>query len=69
MAVWITNGIEMDKETKQRKELLRRLRNLERRVDKHWSMQNAINEKATEAMATLLDMHAKYGHSTSDTVQ
>ena len=59
----------MDKETKQRKEILQRLSRLERRVDKDWRMQNAINEKATEAMATLLDMYAKYGHSTSDTVQ
>jgi len=61
--------IEMDKETKQRKEILRRLNNLERRVDKDWRAQNAINEKATEAMATLLDMYAKYGHSTSESVQ
>jgi len=59
----------MDKETKQRKEILQRLSRLERRVDKDWRMQNAINAKATEAMATLLDMYAKYGHSTSDTVQ
>ena len=65
----ITNGIEMDQETKQIKEIQRRLTRLERRVDKHWSMQNAINEKATEAMATLLDMHAKYGHSTSERLQ
>jgi len=50
----------MDKESK------RRLNSLERRVDKHWSMQNAINEKATEALATILDMYAKYGHSTSE---
>ena len=61
--------IEMDKETKRRKEILRRHNNLERRVDKDWRMQNAINEKATEAMATLLDMYAKYGHSTSERVQ
>ncbi len=61
--------IEMDKETKQRKEILRRLNNLERRVDKDWRAQNAINEKATEAMVTLLDMYAKYGHSTSESVQ
>ena len=59
----------MDKETKRTKEILRRLKNLERRVDRDWRAQNAINEKATEAMATLLDMYAKYGHSTSDTVQ
>jgi len=55
--------IEMDKE------ILRRLNNLERRIDKDWRAQNAINEKATEAMATLLDMYAKYGHSTSERVQ
>jgi len=36
--------IEMDKETKQRKEILRRLNILERRVDKDWRAQNAINE-------------------------
>ena len=59
----------MDKETKQRKEILRRLSNLERRLDKHWADQNAINQKATEAMATLLDMYAKYGHSTSERLQ
>ena len=59
----------MDKETKQRKEILRRLSNLERRLDKQWAEQNAINQKATEAMATLLDMYAKYGHSTSESVQ
>ncbi len=59
----------MEKETKRTKEILRRLNNLERRVDKHWSMQNAINEKATEALATILDLYAKYGHSTTDTVQ
>ncbi len=61
--------IEMDKETKRRKEILRRLNNLERRVDRDWRAQNAINEKATEAMATLLDMYAKYGHSTSERLQ
>ena len=59
----------MDKETKRRKEILRRLNNLERRVDKHWADQNAINQKATEAMATLLDLYAKYGHSTSERLQ
>jgi len=59
----------MDKETKRSKEILRRLNNLERQVDKHWSMQNAINEKATEALATILDMYAKYGHSTSERLQ
>ncbi len=61
--------IEMDKETKRRKEILRRLNNLERRVDKHWAAQNAINEKATEAMSTLLDLYTKYGHSTNDRMQ
>jgi poly(A) polymerase Pap1 len=61
--------IEMDKETKQRKEVLRRLNNLERRIDKDWRAQNAINEKAAEAMSTLLDMYAKYGHSTSERLQ
>ena len=61
--------IEMDKETKRKKEILRRLNNLERRVDKDWRAQNAINEKATEAMATLLDMYAKYGHSTNERLQ
>ena len=55
--------IEMDKETK------RRIDKLERRLDKQWAEQNAINQKATEAMATLLDMYAKYGHSTSERVQ
>ena len=59
----------MDKETKRNKEILRRLNNLERRVDKHWSMQNAINEKATEALATILNLYAKYGHSTSERLQ
>ena len=61
--------IEMDKDTKRRKDILRRLNNLERRLDKQWAEQNAINEKATEAMATLLDMYAKYGHSTSERLQ
>ncbi len=61
--------IEMDKETKRRKEILRRLNNLERRVDKDWRAQNAINEKTAEAMSTLLDMYAKYGHSTSERLQ
>ncbi len=61
--------IEMDKETKRRKEILRRLNNLERRLDKQWAEQNAINQKATEAMSTLLDMYAKYGHSTSERLQ
>ena len=55
--------IEMDKETK------RRIDKLERRLDKHWADQNAINQKATEAMATLLDLYAKYGHSTSERLQ
>jgi len=55
--------IEMDKE------ILRRLNNLERRIDKDWTAQNAINEKAVEAMSTLLDMYAKYGHSTSERLQ
>ncbi len=53
----------MDKETK------RRIDKLERRLDKQWAEQNAINEKATEAMSTLLDMYAKYGHSTSERLQ
>ena len=55
--------IEMDKETK------RRIDKLERRLDKQWAEQNAINEKAAEAMSTLLDMYAKYGHSTSERLQ
>ncbi len=42
------------------KEILRRLNNLERRIDKDWRAQNDINEKAAEAMSTLLDMYAKY---------
>ncbi len=53
----------MDKETK------RRIDKLERRLDKHWADQNNINQKAAEAMSTLLDMYAKYGHSTSERVQ
>ena len=61
--------IEMDKETKRTKEILRRLSNPERRLDKQWAEQNAINQKETEAMATLLDMYAKYGHSTSQRLQ
>ena len=59
----------MDKETKRTKEILWRLRVLERRVDKDWRAQNAINDKATEAFATILDMYAKYGHSTSERLQ
>ena len=55
--------IDMDKETK------RRLNNLERRFDKHWAQQNAINQKMGDAMSTLLDMYAKYGHSTSERLQ
>ncbi len=43
----------MDKETKRTKEILRRLNNLERRIDKDWVAQNAINESATQAMTTL----------------
>ena len=50
----------MDKETK------RRLNSLERRLDKQWAEQNAINQKATEALATILDLYAKYGHSKSE---
>ncbi len=46
----------MDKETKRTKEILRRLNNLERRVDKDWRMQNTINESATKAMTTLFAM-------------
>ncbi len=53
----------MDKETK------RRIDKLERRLDKQWAEQNAINQKAAEAMSTLLDMYAKYGHSTSERLQ
>ena len=57
----------MDKD--KEKEILKRLRRIERRLDKDWRAQNAVNEKATEAMATLLDMYAKYGHSTSERLQ
>ncbi len=55
--------IEMDKETK------RRIDKLERRLDKQWADQNAINQKMGDAMSTLLDMYAKYGHSTSERLQ
>ncbi len=53
----------MDKETK------RRIDKLERRLDKQWAEQNAINQKMGDAMSTLLDMYAKYGHSTSERLQ
>ena len=50
-------------------ELSRRINKLASRIDKMWVGQNAINEAAATAMATLTDLYAKYGHSTSETVQ
>ena len=55
--------IKMDKETK------RRIDKLERRLDKYWVEQNRINQKMGETMSTILDMYAKYGHSTSERLQ
>ena len=50
-------------------ELGRRINKQARRIDKMWADQNAINEKATEALSTIMDLYAKYGHSTSEKLQ
>ena len=50
-------------------ELSRRINKLARRIDEMWAAQNSINEKATEALSTIMDLNAKYGHSTSEKLQ
>ena len=50
-------------------ELSRRINKQARRIDKIWADQNAVNEKATEALSTIMDLYAKYGHSTSEKLQ
>ena len=50
-------------------ELSRRINKQARRIDKMWADQNAINEKAIEALSTIMDLYAKYGHSTSEKLQ